>query len=93
MFENRVLRVIIGPKRDEVTGGCRKLHSEELHNLYSSPNIIRMNEPRKMRCAGHIAWMDEKRNIYRLMVGMSEGKRPLLRPRHEWIILRWILER
>jgi hypothetical protein len=68
VFENRVLRRIFGPKRDEVTGGWRKLHNEELHNLYSSPSIIRMTKSRKMRWAGHVARMGEKRNAYRILV-------------------------
>jgi hypothetical protein len=71
-----VLRRIFGPKRDEVTGGWRKQHNEELHNLYSSPSIIRMIKPRRMRSAGHVAQM-EKRNAYRISVGKPEGKRPM----------------
>jgi hypothetical protein len=77
VFENRVLRRIFGPKRDEVTGGWRKLHNEELHNLYSSPSIIRMIKSRRMRWAGHM----EKRNANRILVRKPEGKRPLRRPR------------
>jgi hypothetical protein len=68
VFENRVLRRIFGPKRDEVTGGCRKLHNEELYNLYSSLSIIRMITSRKRRMVGHIALMREKRNTYRILV-------------------------
>jgi hypothetical protein len=68
VFENRVLR-IFAPKRDEVTGGLRKLHKAELHNLYSSPNIIRMIKSRTMRWVGHVARMEEKRNAYRMLVG------------------------
>jgi hypothetical protein len=79
--ENRVLRRIFGPKRDGVIGGWRKLHNDELHNLYSSPSIIRIIKPRRMRWAGHVARMGEKRNVYRLLVGKPEGKRPLGRPR------------
>jgi hypothetical protein len=75
VFENRVLRRIFGPKRDEVTGGWRKLHNEELHNLYSSPSIIRMVMSRRMIWAGHVARMGEKRNGYRILVGKPEGKR------------------
>jgi hypothetical protein len=85
VFENRVLRRIFGPKRDGVTGGWRKLYNEELHNLYSSPSIIRIIKPRRMRWAGHMARMGEKRNVYRLLVGKPEGKRPLGRPRRRWI--------
>jgi hypothetical protein len=84
VFENRVLR-IFGPKRDGVTGGRRKLHNEELHNLYSSPSIIRIIKSRRMRWAGHAARMVEKRNVYMLLVGKPEGKRPLGRPRRRWI--------
>jgi hypothetical protein len=80
VFENRVLR-IFGPKRDEVTGGWRKLHNEELHNLYSSPSIIRMIKSRWMRWAGCVARMRGKRNAYRILVGKPEGERPLGRPR------------
>jgi hypothetical protein len=76
-----VLRRIFGPKRDGVTGGWRKLHNEELHNLYSSPSIIRITKSRMMRWAGHVARMGEKRNLYRLLVGKPEEKRPLGRPR------------
>jgi hypothetical protein len=85
VFENRVLRRIFGPKRDEVTGGCRNLHNEELHNLYSSPSIIRIIKSRRMRWAVHVAQMGEKRNVYRLLVGKPEGRRPLGRPRRRWI--------
>jgi hypothetical protein len=76
-FENRVF----GPKRDEETGGCRKLHNEELHDLYSSPSIIKIIKARTMRWAGHVARMLEKRNAYKLLVGKPEGRRPLGRPR------------
>jgi hypothetical protein len=79
-----VLRRIFGPKRDEVTGGWRKLHNEELHNLYSSPSIIRIMKSRRIRWAGHVARMGEK-NAYRIFVGKPEGKRPLGRPRRRWV--------
>jgi hypothetical protein len=79
--ENRVLRRIFGPKRDEVTGEWRKLHSEELHNLYSSPDIIRQVKSRRMGWAGHVARMGEERKVYKVLVGKPEGKRPLGRPR------------
>jgi hypothetical protein len=85
VFENKVLRRIFGPKRDEVTGGWRKLHNEELRDLYSSPNIIRIIKSRRMRWAGHIARMGEKRNACRLLVGKPEGKRPLGRTRRRWM--------
>jgi hypothetical protein len=84
VFENRVLRRISGPKRDEVTGEWRKLHNEELCELYSSPSIIRIIKSRRMRWAGHVARM-EKRNAYRLSVGKPEGKRPLGRSRHRCV--------
>jgi hypothetical protein len=85
VFENRVLRRMFGPKRDEVTGGWRKLHNEELHNLYSSPSIIRMIKSRRMRLAGHVARMGEKRTGYSILVRNPEGKRPLGRPRRRWV--------
>jgi hypothetical protein len=84
VFENRVLRRICGPKRDEVTGEWRKLHSEELHNLYSSPDIIRQVKSSRMRWAGHVAHMGEERKMYKVLVGKPEGKRPLGRPRCRW---------
>jgi hypothetical protein len=84
VFENRVLRRIFGPKRDEVTGECRKLHSEELHNLFSFPDIIRQVKSRRMRWAGHVARMGEERKLYKVLVGKSEEKRPLGRPRRRW---------
>jgi hypothetical protein len=84
VFENRVLWRIFGPKRDEVTGELRKLHNEELHILYSFPNIIRQIKLRRTRWAGHVAHMGEERNVYRVLMGKSEGKRSLGRPRHSW---------
>jgi hypothetical protein len=81
VFGNRVPRGIFGPKGDEVTGECRKLHSGELHNLYSSPDIIRQIKSRRMWWAGHVARMGEGRNVYRVLVGKPEGKRSLVRPR------------
>jgi hypothetical protein len=80
--ENRVLR-IFGPRR-EVDGSWRKLHNDELHNLYPSPNIIRVIKARRLRWAGHVARMGEGRGAYRILVGRPEGKRPLGRPRHRW---------
>jgi hypothetical protein len=73
VFENRVLRRIFGPKRDEVTGEWRKKHNEELHNLYSSPDIIRQVKSRRMRWAGHVARMGEERIVYKVLVGKPEG--------------------
>jgi hypothetical protein len=74
VFENRMLRRVFGPKRDEVTGEWRKLHNEELRDLYSSPSIVRIIKSRRMSWAGHVARMGEKRNAYRLLVGKPEGK-------------------
>jgi hypothetical protein len=84
VFENRVLRGIFGPKRDAVTGEWRKLHSGELHNLYSSPDIIRQIKSNRMRWAGHVARMGEGRNVYRVLMGKPEGKRPFERLRRRW---------
>jgi hypothetical protein len=84
VFENRVLTRIFGPKRDEVTGEWRKMHNEELHILYSSPNIIRQIKSRRMRWAGHVACMGEEKNVYRVLMGKPKGKRPLGRPRRRW---------
>jgi hypothetical protein len=84
VFENRVPRRIFGPKRDEVTGEWRKLHNEELHILYSSPNIIRQIKSRRMRWAEHVARLGEERNVYRVLMGKPEGKIPLGRPRCRW---------
>jgi hypothetical protein len=84
VFENRVLRRVCGPKRDEVTGEWRRLHNKELTDLYSSPNIIRVIKSRRMRWVGRVARMVEKRCAYRILVGRPEGRRPLGRPRHGW---------
>jgi hypothetical protein len=78
------MRRILGPRRDEVRGEWRKLHNEELHILYSSPNVIRQIKLRRMRWAGHVARMGEERKVYKVLVGKPEGKRPLERPRHRW---------
>jgi hypothetical protein len=84
--ENRVLRRISGPKGDEMTGDWRiKLYNEELHDFYSSPNIIRMIKSRKVRWAGHVARMGEKKNAYRISVAKPERKRPVGRPRRKWV--------
>jgi hypothetical protein len=77
VFENRVLRRVFEPKRDRVTGEWRKLHNEELNDLYSSPNIVWVIKLRRMRWAGHVAHVGERRGIYRVLVGKPEGKRPL----------------
>jgi hypothetical protein len=84
VFEKRVLRRIFGAKKDEVKGEWRKLHNEELHNLYSSPNIIGQITSRRMRWAGHVARMGEERKVYKVLVGKLEGKRPHVRTRHRW---------
>jgi hypothetical protein len=84
VFENRVLRRIFGTKRDEVTGEWRRLYNEELNDLYSSPNIIRVILSRRMRWAWHVACMGEGRDAYRILVGRPEGRRPLGRPRRRW---------
>ena len=84
MFENRVLRRVFGPKRDEVTGKWRKLHNEELKDLYSSPSIVRVVKSRRMSWAGHVACMAEESGVHRVLVGKPEGKRPLGRPRRRW---------
>jgi hypothetical protein len=83
IFPNRVLRRIFGSRMDEVTGEWRKLHNE-LNDLYSLPNIVRMIKSRRIRWTGHLARMWERRFIYRVLVGKAEGKRPLGRPRHRW---------
>jgi hypothetical protein len=84
VFENRVLRSIFVPKRDEATGEWRRLHNEELNDLYSSPNIIQVIISRRLIWAGHVSRMGEKRDAYRILVGRPEGKRPLGRPRRKW---------
>jgi hypothetical protein len=84
VFENRVLRKIFGSQREEMMGGWRKLHSDELHNLYCLPSIITIIKSRRMRWAGHVARIGENRNAYRILEGKLEGKRPLGRPRRRW---------
>jgi len=84
VFENWVLRGLFGPAMDEVPGEWRKLHDEEPNDLYSSPNIVRVIKSRRMRWAGHVTSMGERRGVYRILVGKSEGKRPLGRPRRRW---------
>ena len=82
MYENRVLRRVFGPKRDEVKREWRKLHIEEPSDLYSLPDIVRVVKLRRMRWAGHVARMGEGTSVHRVLVGKPEGKRPLGRPRH-----------
>jgi len=84
VFENRVLRRVFGPKRDEVTGERKKLHNEELNDLYPLPNIVRVVKSRRMRWVGHVVRMGEDRCVHRVLVGKPEGKRPLGRPRRRW---------
>ena len=84
MIENRVLRGIFVPKREAVTGEWRKLHNEELNDLYCSPNIVRVIKWRRMKWTGHVACMGERGGVYRVLVGRHEGKRPLGRPRRRW---------
>jgi hypothetical protein len=84
VFEKRVLRRVFGPKRDEVTGEWRKLNKEELRDIYSLPSIVRMVKSRRMRWAGHVARMAERRGVHKVLVGKPEGKRPLGRPRRRW---------
>jgi len=83
--ENMMFRRIFGPRRDEVTGEWRRLHNEELNDLYCSPNIVRVIKSRRMRWTGHVACMGEERGVYRVLVGKPEGKRPLGRPRRRWV--------
>ena len=84
VFENRVLRRVFEPKRDELTGEWRKVHNEELSDLYCSPNIVRVIKWRGMRWAGHVARMGESIGVYRVLLGKTEGKRALGRPRLRW---------
>jgi hypothetical protein len=85
VFQNRVLRRMFGPKRDQVTGEWRKLHNEELHDLCSFPSIIKVVKSRKMRWTGYVARTGEKRNAYGLLMGKPEGKRPLGGPKLRWV--------
>ena len=84
MFQNRVLRRQFWPKRDEVTGEWRKLHNEELSDLYTLPSNVRVLKSRRMRWGGHVARMGEGRVVHRVVVGKTEGKRQLGRPRRRW---------
>ena len=80
-----VLMKTFGPRRDEVTGEWRRLHNEDLNDLYCSPNIVRVIKSRRMRWAGHVAYMGEESGVYRVLVGKMEGRRPLGRPRRRWV--------
>jgi hypothetical protein len=84
VLKNRVLRIIFESKRDEVTGEWRKLHNEELNDLYSSPSIIRVTKLRRIRWTGHVARMVQRRGAYRVLMGKTQGKRPLGRARRRW---------
>jgi len=89
-----VRRRIFGPRENKVTGEWRRLHNEEINDLYSSPDIVRLIKSRRMKWMGHVAYMGERRGVYRLLLGKPEGKRPLGRPRHRWeIILRWVFRK
>ena len=91
IFENKMLRRIFGAKRDEVTGEWRKLHNEELNDLYCLPNNFRLIKSRRMRWAGLVAHMEERRDVYRVLVGKPEGNRPLVEPDVDGrVILSWI---
>jgi len=85
VFDNMVLGRIFGPRRDKVTGDWRRLHKEELNDLYSLPNTVRVIKWRRMKWAGHVAFMGEERGVCRVLVGKPERKRPLGRPRHRWV--------
>jgi len=85
VFENMVLRRIFGPRSDEVTGELRRLHNEELNDLYCSPNIVRVIKSRRMRWAGHVTRFGEERGVYGVLVGKPEGRRPLGRSRRRWV--------
>jgi hypothetical protein len=84
VFENRVLRRVFGPKRDEVTGEWRKLHNEELNDVYSLPNIVRVVKSGRMRWMWYVACMGKERGVHRVLVGKPEGKRPLGKPGRRW---------
>jgi hypothetical protein len=92
VFGKRVSRGIFGPNRDEITGKWRKLHNEELHDLYSSPNIVKVIKSRRLRWDGHVARIGEEGGVYRVLVGKPEGKRPLGRPRRRWEDIRMELQ-
>jgi len=85
VFENKVLRRIFGPRRDELMGDWRRLHNEELNDLYSSPSIVRVIKSMRMRWAGHVVRMGEERGVYRVLLGKPKGRRPLVRLRRRWV--------
>jgi len=85
VFEKMVLRRIFGPRRDEVRGEWRRLHNEELNDLYPSPNILRVIKSRRIRWAGHVARMGEESGVYRVLVGKPEGNKSMGRPRRRWV--------
>jgi len=85
VFKNMVLRRIFGPRREEVTEEWRRLHNEELNDLYSSPNTVRVTKSKRVRWAGHVARMGKERGMYRVLVGKPEGRRPLGIPRRRWV--------
>jgi len=85
VIENMLLRRIFGPRRDEVTGEWRRLHNEELNDLYALPNIVRVIKSRRIRWVGHVARVCEERGVYRVLVGKPEGRRPLGRPGRRWV--------
>jgi len=94
VFENRVLRRILGPKRDEVTGEWRRLHMEQLYDLHTSLNVIQVSKSKRMKWSGHVIHMGERIVACRVLVGKSEGKRPCGRPRPRWeVILKWIFKK
>jgi len=84
VVDSRVLRTIFGPKKEEVTGDWRRLHNDELYDLYSSSNIMRVIKSRRLRWAGHVARIGDRRVVYGVLVGRTEGKRPLRRPSRRW---------
>jgi hypothetical protein len=84
VLKNRLIRRLCGPRREEVAGGCRRLHNEELHNLYTSPNVIRVIKSRRMGWAGHVSVMGKMRNAYNILARKPEGKSPLGMPRRRW---------
>jgi hypothetical protein len=94
VFENRVVRRIFGPRREQETGEGRKLHNEKLNDLYPSPNTVRLIQSRRMRLAGHVTRVGERRVVCRVLVGKPERKRPFGRPRHRWKDnIKWIVRK